>query len=148
MYVLNRTEKKFFSVVIFAIVFNLTLLHWTSIYVGSTPWLILCFALTVLYVPLTLISRWGIGAYPFIFLVLEELRNRFPFGGFGWGRIAYSQADAPFASIARFGGAAALSASVLLLGLFLFRLTQHRMQLWVIFPLFPTQLFIVYHTNF
>ncbi len=145
MYVLNRTEKKFFSVVIFAIVFNLTLLHWTSIYVGSTPWLILCFALTVLYVPLTLISRWGIGAYPFIFLVLEELRNRFPFGGFGWGRIAYSQADAPFASIARFGGAAALSASVLLLGLFLFRLTQHRMQLWVIFPLLI--ILIPFNTN-
>ena len=105
---------------------------------GSEPWLILSFGLTLLYLPLALVSRWGIGAYPFIFLVLEEIRNRFPFGGFGWARIAYTQADAPYAIFARYGGAAGLSAVVLLVSLFIFQLTQHRAQMWVLAPLLLT----------
>jgi apolipoprotein N-acyltransferase len=56
-------------------------------------------------------------AYPLIFIALEEVRNRFPFGGFGWVRIAYTQADAPFSKIAAIGGATALSALTVLLGL-------------------------------
>ena len=136
IFAINRSSRKPLVAFVFGLSFNLLLLHWTSIYVGSTPWLILSFGLALLYLPLAFIGRWGIGAYPLIFLILEEIRNHFPFGGFGWARIAYSQADAPYSMIARYGGAAALSAIVLLLALFLFRLTQHRAQYWILIPLF------------
>lgn len=136
MYALARTNKKVLSSFIFALIFNALLLHWTSTFVGSTPWLILSLGLSLFYLPLALVSRLGIGAYPFIFIALEEVRNRFPFGGFGWGRIAYSQADSPYAAIAARGGAIALSAMTLLLAAFLYFVFKGRLKLLLVVPLF------------
>jgi apolipoprotein N-acyltransferase len=73
---------------------------------------ILAIGLSLFYLPLALVSKWGITAYPLIYILLEEVRNRFPFGGFGWVRIAFTQADAPYAKVAAIGGATALSAAV------------------------------------
>ena len=78
------------------------------------------------YLPLALVSRWGIATYPFLFIVLEEVRNRFPFGGFGWVRVAYTQADAPYSKIAAIGGATALSALVLVIALIILYVFQKR----------------------
>ena len=136
IFAINRSKRKALIAFVFGLSANLFLLHWTSIYVGSTPWLILSFGLAFFYLPLALVGRWGIGAYPLIFLILEEIRNHFPFGGFGWARIAYSQADAPYSIFARYGGAAGLTAIVLLLALFIFRVSQHRAQYWILIPLF------------
>jgi apolipoprotein N-acyltransferase len=151
IYVLNRTEKKAASVLVFALFFNATLLHWTSIYVGSLPWVILFTGLSILYLPLSLVGRWGIASYPFIFIVCEEVRNRFPFGGFGWTRIAYSQADAPYSKIASFGGATALSAITILLALFIFRLCNKNFQPLILLPLallfIPTNIIPLGQTN-
>jgi len=47
---------------------------------------------------------------------LEALRDRFPFGGFPWGRLAMSQAAAPSAGWAAVGGAPVLSFVVALVG--------------------------------
>ena len=125
MYAIRRTNRRLLSAFIFAFTFNAVLLHWTSTYVGSTPWIILSFGLSLLYLPLALIGRWGIAAYPLIFVLLEEVRNKFPFGGFGWARVAYSQADAPYAEIASRGGAIALSAiTVLVAGFVYFALNK------------------------
>jgi apolipoprotein N-acyltransferase len=75
---------------------------------------------------------------------MEEVRNHFPFGGFGWTRLAYTQADAPYARIAAIGGSVALSSFVLLIALFLFILFQKRFTLLPIaqalFLLVPFQL--------
>ena len=135
MYAIERTDRKGLSVFVFAFTFNAVLLHWTSTYVGSTPWIILSFGLSLLYLPLTLVGRWGIAAYPLIFVVLEEVRNRFPFGGFGWARVAYSQADAPYAAIASRGGAISLSAITLLLAGFVYFALNKKVQLVFIVPL-------------
>jgi apolipoprotein N-acyltransferase len=86
----------------------------------------LAIGLSLFYLPLTLVSKWGMTAYPLIFILLEELRNRFPFGGFGWVRIAYTQADAPYSKIAAIGGASALSALTVLISLILFYGSQRR----------------------
>ena len=86
MYAISRTQHKKTSAFLFALTFNLVSLHWTSTFVGSTPWIILAVGLSLFYLPLALIGRWGIAAYPLIFVVLEEVRNHFPFGGFGWAR--------------------------------------------------------------
>jgi apolipoprotein N-acyltransferase len=135
MYALASSERKYLSVLAFALTFNLVLLHWTSIYVGSLPWIILATGLTLFYLPLVAVKHLGIAFFPLIFIVLEEIRNRFPFQGFGWARIAYSQADAPFAKIAAHGGAVALSAITVLIGLFLFYLSQKQFKILVLLPI-------------
>ena len=135
MYAINRSDRKLLSAFIFAFTFNAILLHWTSTYVGSTPWIILAFGLSILYMPLALIGRWGIAAYPLIFVILEEVRNRFPFGGFGWARLAYSQADSPYALIAARGGAIALSAMTLLIAGFAYFAFTKRVKILFLVPL-------------
>ncbi len=121
MYALSLTSRKILSTFIFTSTLNLIVLHWSSTFVGSVPWIILAVGMALFYLPLALVSRWGMTAYPLIFIMLEEVRNRFPFGGFGWVRIAYTQSDAPFAKIAAIGGASALSALAILLGLILYQ---------------------------
>ena len=135
MFALTRSERKYLSVQTFALTFNLVLLHWTSIYVGSLPWIILAIGLSIFYLPLAAVKHLGISFFPLIFITLEEIRNRFPFQGFGWARIAYSQADAPYAKIAAHGGAVALSAITVLIALFLFGLTQKQLRILILLPL-------------
>ena len=135
MYALASSERKYLSVLAFALTFNLVLLHWTSIYVGSLPWIILATGLTLFYLPLVAVKRLGISFFPLIFIVLEEIRNHFPFQGFGWARIAYSQADAPYAKIAAHGGAVALSAITVLLGLFIHHISKKELQFLILLPI-------------
>ena len=135
MYVLNRSSHPFFNSFLFALVFNAIALHWTSIYVGSIPWIILTLGQAVLFLPLGFVKRYSIAVYPLIFLLLEEVRGRFPFGGFGWLRIAYSQADAPYRGIAAYGGAAGLSAITLCASLVILALMNARLTLVPMIPL-------------
>jgi len=135
MYALASSERKYLSVLAFALTFNLVLLHWTSIYVGSLPWIILATGLTLFYLPLVAVKRLGISFFPLIFIVLEEIRNHFPFQGFGWARIAYSQADAPYAKIAAHGGAVALSAITVLIGLFIYHISKKELQFLILLPI-------------
>ena len=135
MYAIEQTDRRVLSAFVFAFTFNAFLLHWTSTYVGSTPWIILSIGLSLLYMPLALIGRWGIAAYPLIFVILEEVRNRFPFGGFGWARVAYSQADAPYAAIAARGGVISLSAITVLLAAFVYFAAQKNVKLLFVVPL-------------
>ena len=134
MYSIERTDRRVLSAFVFAFTFNSVLLHWTSTYVGSTPWIILSFGLSLLYLPLALVGRWGIAAYPLIFVILEEIRNRFPFGGFGWARVAYSQADSPYAAIASRGGAISLSAITLLVASFTYFVVNKKVKLVFLVP--------------
>ncbi len=140
MYALSLTQKKVLSVFIFAASLNLIVLHWSSTFVGSVPWLILALGLSLFYLPLSLVSRWGMSSYPLLYILLEEVRNRFPFGGFGWVRIAYTQADAPFSKIAAIGGASALSALTVLVGLMLFYTSTKK---WSTVTLLPFLLLLI-----
>jgi apolipoprotein N-acyltransferase len=134
MYALTLTQRKFLSTILFALTANAIVLHWSSTFVGAIPWLILAVGMSLFYLPLALVSRWGITAYPLIYILMEEIRNRFPFGGFGWVRLAYTQADAPYAKIAAIGGAAALSAMVVLTALLIHFLAQKRLSLFTVLP--------------
>jgi apolipoprotein N-acyltransferase len=134
MYALNKTNRHFTSVFVFAFVFNAIALHWSSTFVGSLPWIILAFGLSLFYLPLKFATRWGMATYPLIFLLMEEIRNYFPFGGFGWMRLAYSQPDAIYSKIASVGGSPALSAIVLLISLFIFFISQKKFS---VIPLIP-----------
>ncbi len=110
-------------------------LQWSGIYVGPVPWLGLA-ALQALLLAAAL-PGWTIawrlavrlpGTLPLtagaVWVAAEALRARAPFGGFGWGRLGFSQADSPLRYLASVGGVplvsfgvVAVSATVLLAGL-------------------------------
>ena len=134
MYALSISSRKVWSSFIFGITLNLIVLHWSSTFVGSIPWVILAIGLSLFYLPLSLVSKWGITAYPLIYILLEEVRNRFPFGGFGWVRIAFTQADAPYAKVAAIAGATALSTAVVLIALVIFHISHRKFSLLPLLP--------------
>jgi len=127
IYTINDSGKFFRSFAIFAFTFNAAGLIWSNKYVGVTPWIALVLLQTVYYLPLGLLKRIGEYWYfflPVAFVALEELRARFPFGGFGWLRIGFSQVDAPYARLASIGGVSLLSLATLLLGVATFQLAK------------------------
>ena len=135
MYSLSRCARPFLNTFVCAFLFNAVALHWTSIFVGWLPWIILCLGQSLLFLPLGFTKKYGMNLYPLIFLMLEELRSRFPFGGFGWLRLAFSQADSPYRDIAAHGGVSALSAAVLCSALVIFILVRRRLNLLPLLPL-------------
>lgn len=116
-------RRRIFALYIFGLTFLGPLLHWTSTYVGAVPWVLLTVLESLFFIPLAFVGpirSWRIILFPSIWLAVEALRSRFPFGGFGWGRLAFGQADAPYASLASIGGAPLLSFLVALLGVFVY----------------------------
>ncbi len=116
----------------------LPLLSWSGVYVGALPWIALA-VLESLYVALlglvcSLLQRDGLGwpltsaeaatgaadVRPMVvalaWVAQETLRGNTPFGGFPWGRLAFSQADSPLAALAALGGAPAVTFGVALAG--------------------------------
>jgi len=97
--------------------FFLIVLHWTSTYVGWFPWVLLSLFEALFLTPVGVgirifrNSRWSpllIGGM----LVLDEaIRSRFPWGGFGWARIAFVE-PSYFTKIATLGGAPLLTFSL------------------------------------
>jgi len=122
-----KTRKYLLSFALFSFSFNAFGLIWSNKYVGLLPWLALVLLQVLFYLPLALLRRLGEYWYFFLpvgYLALEELRARFPFGGFGWLRIGFSQVDAPYARLASVGGVSLLSLATLLLGVATYQLAQ------------------------
>ena len=140
MFSLSKSARPFLNAFLFAAVFNAIALQWTNIFVGSIPWIILFCGQAALFIPLGLAKKYGVGFYPLIFLIMEQVRSLFPFGGFGWLRLVYSQADAPYSQIAAIGGASALSALVLSIALVLYSLFNSR---FTLLPLLPLALLLI-----
>ena len=108
---------------IFGFTLNAIVLHWSGKYVGALPWLLLAVLQALFYLPIGLIYRrtkslWLSAA---MLLLMEELRARFPFGGFGWTRIAFSQVESPALPIVSIGGVLALSAFTVLIAILVTR---------------------------
>jgi len=94
----------------------LPLLSWSGVYVGSLPWIALA-VLESAYIGLLGLtcallqggpSLSGVGRVRPMVVALawvaqEALRDNTPFGGFPWGRLAFSQADSPLAGLAASG---------------------------------------------
>jgi apolipoprotein N-acyltransferase len=58
-------------------------------------------------------ARWQVPAAAALWTAVEELRSVWPFGGFPWGRLAFSQADSPVGRLAWLGGAPLVSVAVM-----------------------------------
>ena len=122
-----RFSRRLISLAIFATAFFAPLLSWSNVYVGNIPWIILTFLQVILLLPISLLHLRKdrpelLLLFPSVWILTELVRTRFPFGGFGWGRTAFSQADAPYSSLARLGGVPLLSFTVATLGVALYLL--------------------------
>jgi apolipoprotein N-acyltransferase len=104
---------------LYGLAFFVPLLHWSGVYVGAVPWLALA-VLEALYLALlglaltrvlpvagarALPALAGTACAAALWVGQEALRDRTPFGGFPWGRLAFSQAGAPTSHLAALGGA-------------------------------------------
>lgn len=118
------------------LVFFLGSLHWSGIYVGVLPWVALAcsqaaFTAVMGAVCATLQSRPPTRRLPsgpppparvrpvvvgLAWVGQEALRDRIPYGGFPWVRLAFSQADSPLGHLAALGGAPAVTFGVALAG--------------------------------
>jgi apolipoprotein N-acyltransferase len=105
------------SAFLFGFISSAITLWWAGKYVGLVPLAFLALLHGLFYLPLGLLARYTTNILWFIpaLLVIEQVRTYFPFGGFSWMRIAFSQADAPYASVISIGGALLLSAWVLVI---------------------------------
>jgi len=105
------------------------LLAWSGVYVGALPWIALA-TLEALYISLLGLTCALLQSGPslagvdrvrplivaLVWVAEEALRDITPFGGFPWGRLAFSQADSPLAALAALGGAPAVTFGVALVG--------------------------------
>jgi apolipoprotein N-acyltransferase len=98
------------------------MLHWTGVYVGPAPWLILAAAEAGYFAGMgAVLSR--VQKLPFApvwvgatWVLQEAVRDRWPFGGFPWGRLAFSQAESPLRWFAAIGGAPLVTFAVAVAG--------------------------------
>ena len=104
-----------------------THIFWLTIYLGPVPWLALAglqaiffaiggvlLTLAWRYIPRLWPGRFGrLGLLPIVLGGLWSLRESvtsvWPYGGFSWGRLAFSQSESPFASLVAWFGVSGLS---------------------------------------
>ncbi len=119
---------------VWGLAFFPALITWADEAVGPVPWLMLslaCAAYVALFGAAWSWARrgeavwrspwWQLPVFVVIWVALEEALAFWPFGGFPWGRLAFSQADSPLASFAALGGVPLLSAAVCTVGVLLGR---------------------------
>lgn len=102
--------------------FFIPFLYWTGEEVGPIPWLALAILQALYFVPLGIglmfVQRfpgWPVWTAA-VWVADEALRGRIPYGGFTWGKLAFSQADGPFLGLAQLGGSPFLTFAVALSG--------------------------------
>ena len=115
----QRTRTGFGYGLLFGLPFMLWLLKWLRV-VGPDAWIVLSIVqalyIAALAAALTAIGRlrwWPL--WTACLWVAEELvRDRVPFGGFPWGRLAFANTATPFTPLAAIGGAPAVTFAVAL----------------------------------
>lgn len=107
---------------LFGLAFYLPVLPWIGALVGPLPWVALAVVCAlfpaVFAVPAVLLralTGWPLW-WAAWWVAIEWLKSVFPFGGFPWGVLGFSQADSPLAVFARLGGVALVSFTTALLG--------------------------------
>ncbi len=101
--------------------FFLLLLDWLRV-LGPDAWVLLSLLCAAFWsgagslLPSILRRRGWVLAVPLLWVVMEALRGRIPWGGFPWGRLAFGQADTAFVGWAALGGPALASFAVALAG--------------------------------
>ena len=103
------------------LVFFIVLLSWLLM-TGTDAWVILTAAEAAYFAPLGagLAALWRLPAAPVwqacLWVAEEAVRDRWPIGGFSWGRLAFSQSSSAFTRYASLGGAPLLTFVVAVAG--------------------------------
>jgi apolipoprotein N-acyltransferase len=102
--------------------FFVPLLVWTGTIAGSFAWLALALLEAAFLAPLgaalavvTRLRGWPVWSAT-LWVADEALRDRLPFGGFPWGRLAFSQGHTWLTPLAAVGGAPLVTLAVAVLG--------------------------------
>ena len=119
---------------VWGLAFYPALITWADEAVGPVPWLMLslaCAAYVALFSAAWTWARrgeavwrspwWQVPVFVVIWVALEEALAFWPFGGFPWGRLAFSQSESPLLGFAALGGVPLLSAVVCAAGVLLGR---------------------------
>ncbi|WP_034621710.1 apolipoprotein N-acyltransferase [Cellulomonas sp. URHE0023] len=134
---MRRDSARWNALVGFAwgLAFFVPLISWTGDAVGQVPWLALS-TLEASYVAL-FGAAWSwarrghavwrnralqVVVFSVLWVAAEELRSTWPFGGFPWGRLVFSQADSPLAAFASIAGSPLLSGVVVAIGVLFARI--------------------------
>lgn len=93
----RNLRDRLIASILAGLVFFLPLLHWSSSYVGWVPWVSLSLLQTAFFSLLALFAWWRGASSAFLFAslftVIEIARMKWPFGGFGWGRVGHTQVE-------------------------------------------------------
>ena len=116
----------------FGLAFFLPHITWAESAVGPVPWLALSVVEAIIVGLVGAAWAWArrgaviwrstllqVPVFAVLFVGGEELRSIAPFGGFPWGRLAFSQADSPLARWAWAGGVPLVSGLVVVVGVLL-----------------------------
>ena len=116
---LKRSRHPYQYVLLFGFTFNAIVLHWSGKFVGALPWLLLSTLQSVYLLPIAFVFKKYRNVFYLlpIFLITELVKSHTPFGGFGWTRFAFSQANAPYISLVKLGGVALVSGVVIFIAL-------------------------------
>ncbi|MFR9728417.1 apolipoprotein N-acyltransferase [Saccharopolyspora sp. MS10] len=122
----RRTRAGFGHGLLFGLAYMLPLLGWIQDFLGTQfgPWPWLGVALVeALFLGLTGAGMARVSRLPgapvwmaAVFLLGETVRSTQPFGGFPWGRLAFTQPTGPLLPLASVGGATLVTFAVALIG--------------------------------
>ena len=117
--VLEQNRGVLLNSFLFGFISNALILSWSKTFVGVTPWILLSILQGLYLLPVGFLARYIKRPIVLIFalLVMDEVKNYLPFGGFGWTRIAFSQIESPFIPWVSLFGVIGLSLITLALAL-------------------------------
>lgn len=133
----QRGRIRIFNSFTFGLGLFAPMLHWSSSFVGALPWILLTILSALFYIPLAIAlkeKRFIWITFPVIWVAIEFLRNRFPFGGFAWGRAGYLIVDSPYSELLPYIGVAGGSLFMAWLAVGIYRICTAFRLYWI--PLF------------
>jgi apolipoprotein N-acyltransferase len=124
----RKTRLKLTSA--FALTFFAFHVRWVSV-LGNDAWIglaILCTLPWLLFalLPIDSKSKWFYVQPAAVVVILEAIRANWPWGGFPWGLLAYSQVDGPLVGLSTLGGQALVSGVVVVCATILIKLLKFR----------------------
>jgi apolipoprotein N-acyltransferase len=124
----RKTRLKLTSA--FALTFFAFHVRWVSV-LGNDAWIGLAILCTLPWLLFTLLpidskSKWFYVQPAAVVVILEAIRANWPWGGFPWGLLAYSQVDGPLVDLSTLGGQALVSGVVVVCAAILIKLIKFR----------------------
>ena len=123
-------KTRFKLTLAFALTFFAFHVQWVSV-LGNDAWLglvILCTLPWLLFalLPIDSKSKWFYLQPAAVVVILVAIRANWPWGGFPWGLLAYSQVDGPLVGLSTLGGQALVSGVVVVCATILIKLIKFR----------------------